>query len=78
MNLLRNIKHNGYDKDVILSRRVFWNLGIAIGGLSLSAKSYNSVIGANDRINLALIGIRNQGSVHIGNWSSIKDSHSNT
>jgi len=53
---------------------VMGTAGIAIGGLSLSAKSYNSVIGANDRINLALIGIRNQGAVHIGNWSSIKDS----
>jgi predicted dehydrogenase len=54
---------------------VMGTAGIAIGGLGLSAKSYNSVIGANDRINLALIGIRNQGSVHIGNWSAIKDSH---
>jgi len=54
---------------------VMGTAGIAIGGLGLSAKSYNSVIGANDRINLALIGIRNQGAVHIGNWSSIKESH---
>ena len=54
---------------------VLGTAGIAIGGIGLSAKSYNSVIGANDRINLALIGIRNQGAVHIGNWSSIKDSH---
>ena len=54
---------------------VLGTAGIAIGGIGLSAKSYNLVIGANDRINLALIGIRNQGAVHIGNWSSIKDSH---
>lgn len=54
---------------------VMGTAGIAIGGLNLSAKSYGSVIGANDRINLALIGIRNQGAVHIGNWSSLKNSH---
>src|SRR5512137_2383501 len=54
---------------------VMGTAGIAIGGLSLSAKSYNSVKGANDRISLALIGIRNQGAVHIGNWSSIMESH---
>lgn len=54
---------------------VIGTAGIAIGGLNLSAKSYNAVIGANDRINLALIGIRNQGAVHIGNWCSIKKSH---
>ena len=49
--------------------------GIAIGGIGFSPKSYASIIGANDRINLALIGIRNQGSVHISNWCSMKDSH---
>jgi predicted dehydrogenase len=48
---------------------------IAIGGMGVSAKSYASIIGANNRINLALIGIRNQGSVHINNWCSLKDSH---
>ena len=49
--------------------------GIAIGGIGFSAKSYASIIGANDRINLAIIGIRNQGSVHIRNYCRIKDSH---
>jgi predicted dehydrogenase len=49
--------------------------GIAIGGLGFSSKSYASIIGANERINLAVIGIRNQGSVHINNWCNIKDSH---
>ena len=49
--------------------------GIAIGGMGFSPKSYASIIGANDRINLALIGIRNQGSVHINNWCGMKDSH---
>ncbi len=49
--------------------------GIAIGGLGFSSKSYASIAGANERINLAVIGIRNQGSVHIENWCNIKDSH---
>lgn len=49
--------------------------GIAIGGLGLSARSYSSVIGANDRLNVAIIGIRNQGSVHIESWCNLKDSH---
>lgn len=48
--------------------------GIAIGGLNLNAKSYRSIIGANDRINVAVIGIRGQGSAHINNWCDIKDS----
>ena len=33
--------------------------GVAIG---LNARSYASVVGANERINIAVIGIRNQGS----------------
>jgi len=49
--------------------------GIAIGGLGMSHRSYASVIGANERINVAVIGIRNQGSVHINNWCAIKDSN---
>ena len=49
--------------------------GIVIGGMGLSAKVYSAVIGSNDRINIAVIGIRNQGAVHIDNWCSLKESH---
>src|SRR5688500_15811316 len=46
--------------------------GLAVG---LNAKSYASIVGANDRINLAVIGIRNQGSLHIESFCKLKDSH---
>src|SRR5688500_9225388 len=46
--------------------------GVAIG---LNAKSYASIMGANERINMAVIGIRNQGSVHIDSFCKLKDSH---
>jgi len=49
--------------------------GIAIGGIGMSSKTYGSIIGANERINVAVIGIRNQGSVHIDRWCGLKDSH---
>ncbi len=49
--------------------------GIAMGGLGFSAKSYGSIIGANDRINLAVIGIRNQGTVHLNRFCALRDSH---
>jgi hypothetical protein len=49
--------------------------GIAIGGIGFTAKSYASIIGANERINLAVIGIRNQGTVHIKSFCDLKDSH---
>ena len=51
---------------------VMGSAGIAIGGIGFSAKSYGSIIGSNDRITLAVIGIRNQGSFHIESWCNIK------
>lgn len=47
--------------------------GIAIGGMGFSAKSYGSVMGANERINVAVIGIRGQGNGHIGTWCKLKE-----
>ena len=48
--------------------------GIAIGGMGFSAKSYASVSGANDRINIAVIGIRGQGGSHISGYCNLKKS----
>jgi len=47
--------------------------GITIGGMGLSAKSYASIVGANERITIAVIGIRGQGNGHIGKWCALKD-----
>lgn len=49
--------------------------GLAIGGVGIKAKTYSNILGSNDRINLGIIGIRNQGSVHIDNWCKIHKSH---
>ncbi len=49
--------------------------GLAMGGVGFNAKSYASIVGANDRINMAVIGIRNQGTVHIKNYCELKESH---
>jgi len=48
-------------------------VSIAIGGIGFSAKSYASIIGANERINIAVIGIRGQGSAHINSYCSMKN-----
>ena len=49
--------------------------GITIGAMGFSAKSYAAISGANERLNVAVIGIRNQGTVHLNNLCSLKDSH---
>jgi predicted dehydrogenase len=47
--------------------------GLMIGGLGFSAKSYASIIGSNERINVAVIGVRGQGGTHINSWCKLKD-----
>ena len=56
-----------------IKRSAIGTAGIAIGGMGFNAKSYASIMGANERINLAVIGIRNQGTVHIN--SSVSYTH---
>lgn len=48
--------------------------GIAIGGMGLSAKSYGSIVGANERINVAIVGIRGRGGAHISGFCRLKES----
>jgi predicted dehydrogenase len=52
---------------------VLGTAGLAIGGVGLSARSYSSIIGANDRINLAVIGLRGRGGDHINSWLALKE-----
>ena len=47
--------------------------GIAIGGIGLSRSSYNSVIGSNERLNVAVIGLRSQGLTHVNSFCALKD-----
>lgn len=49
--------------------------GLTIGGMGLSAKSYASIMGANDRINIAVAGIRGRGGAHINAWCTLKKSN---
>ncbi len=47
--------------------------GIAIGGFGFSSKSYAQIVGSNDRINLAVVGLRSRGRDHINSWCALKD-----
>ena len=57
-----------------IKKSLLGTAGIAIGGMGFSTKSYNSIQGANERVTLAVIGIRGQGNGHIRTWSRGKDS----
>ena len=41
------------------------SLGLALGASSLSAKSYKRIIGANNRINFAILGLHGRGKAHL-------------
>jgi predicted dehydrogenase len=58
-----------------LKKSALGTAGIAIGGIGLNSNVYSAIIGANERINMALIGIRNQGSVHINALCELYKSH---
>lgn len=60
------------DRREFIKKSALTTAGIAVGGMSLSAKSYRNVQGANDRINVAVIGIRGQGGTHINSFCSMK------
>ncbi len=58
-----------------IKKSLMGTAGIAIGGMGFSAKSYASIMGANDRINVAVVGINGRGVSHINAWSELKKSH---
>lgn len=56
-----------------LKKSLVGTAGIAVGAMGMSAKSYASILGANDRLTLAVIGIRGQGNTHLQKWCSLKE-----
>ncbi len=58
-----------------IKKSVLGTAGITIGGMGFSSKSYASIIGSNERLNLAVIGIRSRGEAHINAICELKKSH---
>jgi len=52
--------------------------GTVMAGAAVSAAINRNILGANDRINMAIIGIRGQGGGHIGGFSRIPNVHIKT
>jgi len=58
-----------------IKKSVLGTAGIAIGGMGLSTKSYAAVLGSNERLNIAVIGIRSRGVEHIESWCALNKTH---
>ena len=80
MSLCNLLKNNTSNRIKMTNRREFikksiiGTAGVTIGSMAISAKSYASILGANDRINMAVIGIRGRGSSHIKALCQLKKS----
>jgi len=48
-------------------------VGITASSLGMTAKSYGRVLGSNDRINMAVIGVRGQGNSHLKRWAEMAE-----
>lgn len=46
---------------------------MTVAGMGMSARSYSAIIGANDRVNVAIIGINGMGQNHIEGYSKLKN-----
>ena len=51
-----------------IKKSVLGTAAITIGGMGLSAKSYASIIGANDRFRIAVCGVNGRGKSHINGF----------
>jgi hypothetical protein len=61
-----------------IKKSVLGTAGIAIGGMGFSSRSYASIIGANERIIAAVVGIGGRGDTHVNVWCTLKDSRNVT
>lgn len=66
-----------YIKPTMENRRTFIKktalstAGVTVGFSAISAKSYGRILGANDRVNVAVIGLRGQGKSHMNAFSEM-------
>jgi predicted dehydrogenase len=58
-------KENGHSRKEFLKKASIGSAGLALGTFGMTAKSYSNILGANDRVNFAIIGLHSQGKVHI-------------
>lgn len=58
-----------------LKKSMMGAAGVAVGSMGFSAKSYASIMGANERLNIAIVGLNGRGVAHIDAWSKLKSSH---
>ncbi|MCG6189187.1 Gfo/Idh/MocA family protein [Maribellus maritimus] len=54
-----------------IKKSILGTAGITIGGMGFSAKSYASIMGANDRFRIAVCGVNGRGKSHINGFGKL-------
>ena len=49
--------------------------GVTLGSMGMTAKSYARILGANERINMSVIGVRGQGFGHLRRWAGMAENN---
>jgi predicted dehydrogenase len=65
------------DRRSFIKKTALGTTAITLGttALGLSAKSYAAIMGANERINMCVIGVRGQGNGHLNRWAGMAKSN---
>ena len=57
-----------------IKKSIFGAGGLTIGAMGFNAKSYAAIVGANERLRVAVCGVNGRGKTHIREFSEHKDS----
>ncbi len=65
------------DRRSFIKKTALGTSAITLGAstIGLSAKSYNAILGANERMNICVIGVRGQGNGHLNRWAGMAKEH---
>jgi len=59
------MKNPDKTRRTFIRKSVIGGTGLAIGGIGMTAKSYGRIVGANERFNVAVVGVNSRGGAHI-------------
>ena len=59
------------NRRTFIKKTAIGTAGVSMGLTAFSAKSYGRILGANDRINIGVIGLRGRGQQHLESFSGM-------
>ena len=61
------------NRRTFIKKTALGTAGVTVGLTAMSAKSYARILGANDRVTVAVIGVRGRGKSHVSAFSEMYD-----